>query len=180
MSKLGKIMITPRHSVVVAKADISQVVAMPPDGNCVFAALAVGYKIQTASGTQLPPVEQRAAIGAMCRQDYLKGVRVMVAKKKTVLGLPIDSLLTDLEWTGVEEYLASMGRPIESRRQWGGYVEAAIMGHVWQMQVAFFLESHEGDVAMMTEPVGKGTRGPLLTQTRRALALMLATLQCDG
>ena len=51
-------------------------------------------------------------------------------------------------------------------------MEAVIMGHVWQMQVAFFLESHEGDVAMMTEPVGKGKRGPLLTQTRRALALM--------
>jgi hypothetical protein len=95
------------------------------------------------------------------------------------MGLPIDSLLTDLGWTSVEEYLAGMEPPIASRRQWGGFVEAAIMGHVWQMQVAFFLELHGGDVAMMTEPVGTGTKGPLLTQTRRALALVLATLQCE-
>ena len=58
-------------------------------------------------------------------------------------------------------------------------MEAAIMCHIWQMQVAFFLELDGGDVAMMTEPVGTGTNGPLLTQTRRALALVVVTLQCD-
>ena len=79
----------------------------------------------------------------------------------------------------MEEYLEGMTPPIESRRQWGGFVEAVIMGHFWQMQVAFFLELDGGDVAMMNEPVGTGTKGPLLTQTRRALALVLATLQCD-
>ena len=52
-----------------------------------------------------------------------------------------------------------MEPPIASRRQWGGFVEAAILGHVWQMQVAFFLELHGGDVAMMTEPVGTGAKG---------------------
>ena len=68
----------------------------------------------------------------------------LVAQKQEVMGLPIDSLLTDLGWTSVEEYLAGMEPPIESRRQWGGFVEAAIMGHVWQMQVAFFLELQGG------------------------------------
>ena len=45
MSKLGKIMPRPMdRSVVLAKKDIGQVVPMPSDGNCLFAALAVGYK----------------------------------------------------------------------------------------------------------------------------------------
>ena len=106
-------------------------------------------------------------------------MKKLVAQKRQVLGLPIDSLLTDLGWTCVEEYLAGMEPPIADRRQWGGFVEAAIMGDVWQIQVTFFLESPVGDVAMMTEPVGTGTKGPLLTQTRRALALVLVTLQRD-
>ena len=59
-------------------------------------------------------------------------------------------------------------------------MEAAIMGDVWQIQVTFFFESPGGDVAMMTELVGTDTKaGPLLTQTRRAWALVLVTLQCD-
>ena len=178
MSKLGKIIPSPRdRPVVVAKTDILQVVPMPSDGNCLFAALVIGAKIKW--GVEPPPVNQRKALGADCRQQYLQYVRKLVVQKKEVMGLPIESLLTDLGWTSVEEYLAGMEPPIESRRQWGGFVEAAIMGHVWQMQVAFFLELHGGDVAMMTEPVGTGTKGPLLTQTRRALALVLATLQCD-
>ena len=135
--------------------------------------------LEANSGVEPPPVHQRKALGAHCRQEYLRLVKRLVAQKQEVMGLPIDSLLTDLGWTSVEEYLAGMEPPIESRRQWGGFVEAAIMGHVWQMQVAFFLELHGGDVAMMTEPVGTGAKGPLLTQTRRALALVLATLQCD-
>ncbi len=175
MSKLGKRMPSPRdRSAVVAKTDISRAITMPSDGKCLFAALSIGARVHPL------PFPQRKAIGAMGRQGYLKLVMQMVDQKRKVLGLPIDSLLTDLDWTGVEEYFKGMEAPIASRRQWGGCVEAAILGHVWQMLVAFFLELlHGGNVAMMTEPVGTRMRGPLLTQTRRALALVLMTLQCD-
>ena len=49
------------------------------------------------------------------------------------------------------------------------------MCDIWEMQVAFFLELDGGDVAMMNEPVGTGTKGPWVTQTRRTLALVLVT-----
>ena len=177
MSKLGKIMPRPMdRSVVVAKKDIGQVVPMPSDGNCLFAALAVGYK--AASGLPVPTPDLLKALGAFTRQSYLKLVKNYLAlKKREVMGLPIDSLLTDSDWTSVEEYLKGMEPPITTRRQWGGFVEAAIMGYAWQMQVAFFLEYPGGDVVMMTEPVGTGTKGPLLTQTRRALALVSCRLE---
>jgi len=35
-------------------------------------------------------------------------VKKLVDEKRQVLGLPIDSLLTDLGWTCVQEYLAGM------------------------------------------------------------------------
>ena len=178
MSKLGKIMPSRRdHTVVVAKTNILGVVPMPSDGNFLFAALVIGAKIKW--GVEPPPVNQRKALGAHCRQEYLRLVKRLVAQKQEVMGLPIDSLLTDLGWTSVEEYLAGMEPPIASRRQWGGFVEAVIMGHYWQMQVAFFLDLNGEELAMMNQPVGTGTKGPLLTQNRRALALVLATLQCD-
>ena len=174
MSKLGKIMPSRRdHSVVVAKTNILGVVPMPSDGNCLFAALVIGAKIKW--GVEPPPVNQRKALGADCRQQYLQYVRKLVVQKKEVMGLPIESLLTDLGWTSVEEYLVGMEPPIESRRQWGGFVEAVIMGHYWQMQVAFFLDLNGEELAMMNEPVGAGTKGPWVTQTRRALALVLVT-----
>ena len=102
-------------------------------------------------------------------------MRQLVDQKQVVMGLPIESLLTDLDWTSVEEYLDGMTPPIESRRQWGGFVEAVIMGHYWQMQVAFFLDLNGEELAMMNVPAGAGTKGPLVTQTRRALALVLVT-----
>ena len=158
MCKLDKIMSSPwDRSVVVVKTDISQVITMPSDGNCLFAALVVGAK--TNLGTPLPSLPERRAIGKKGRDKYLALVKKLVVDKAVVLGVPIDALLTDLGWSSVEEYLVGMEPPIASRRQWGGFVEAAILGHVWQMQVAFFLELHGGDVAMMTEPVGTGAKG---------------------
>ena len=79
--------------------------------------------------------------------------------------LPVEVLLTDVGWSNVGEYLASMAPPIISRHQWGGFVEAVIMGRDFQMQVAFFIELRGGDMEMMTAPAGTGTKGSSLTQT---------------
>ena len=174
MSKLGNIMPNRRdHTVVVAKTDILGFVQMPSDGNCLFAALAIGAKRKW--GAEPVPVDQRKAYGVYCRNEYLKYVKHLEVQNTEVMGLSIESLLTDLDWTSVEEYLEGMTPPIESRRQWGGFVEAVIMGHYWQMQVAFFLDLNGEELAMMNVPVGAGTKGPLVTQTRRALALVLVT-----
>ncbi len=151
--------------MVVARTDILKVVAMPNDGNCLFTAFTFGYRanigLQTSEDDQL-----LRAIGATCRTEFLKRVVKSATRKREVLGVPVDSLLTDLGWTSVGEYIVAMQPPIESRRQWGGFPEAVIMCDVWDMQVAFFVELDGGDVAMLTEPVGTGTKGPLLTQTR--------------
>ena len=174
MSKLGKIMPNRRdHTVVVAKTDILGFVQMPSDGNCLFAALAIGAKRKW--GAEPVPVDQRKAHGVYCRNEYLKYVKHLVVQNTEVMGLSIESLLTDLDWTSVEAYLEGMTPPIESRRQWGGFVEAVIMGHYWQMQVAFFLDLNGEELAMMNQPVGTGTKGPWVTQTRRTLALVLVT-----
>ena len=54
------------------------------------------------------------------------------------------------------------------------------MCNAWGMQVAFFIELDGGDLAMLTEPVGTGTNGPLRTQTRRALVLKVLMLVTDS
>ena len=85
---------------------------------------------------------------------------MLADQQREVFGLPIDVLLTDVGWSSLANYMATMALPITSRRQWGGFMEAVIMGQLWQMQVAFFLELHAGgNVKMMTEPVGTGERG---------------------
>ena len=143
MAKLKKMMMpTPRsHQVVLARRDITQVVAMPTDGNCLFAALVVGYR---AISGNIAKLSQRQALGAQCREQYLQLVKKLAEQKHLVLGLSVEDLLTDLGWRDLTEYLATMGPPILSRRQWGGFAEAVIMGHKWQVQVAFFLELHGG------------------------------------
>ena len=170
MAKLKKmIMPTPRsHQVVLDRRDITHVVAMPTDGNCLFAALLVGYK---AISGKCPEYSQRQALGAHCRQKYLELVKWYAEQKREVLGLSVDHLLVDLGWRDLTEYLAKMEPPIASRRQWGGFAEAVIMGNAWKVQVAFFLELHGGNIAMMTQPVGQNTKGLLITPNSSGLSV---------
>ena len=159
MAKLkNMIMPTERsHQVVLARRDITQVVAMPADGNCLFAALMVVWRAKTPG--PLPAIAQRTALGAQCRQQYLLLVKRLAEEKHEAMGLSVEDLLTDLGWRDLTEYLATMEPPIVSRRQWGGFAEAVIMGYAWKMQVAFFLELRGGNIAMMTQPVGQNTKG---------------------
>ena len=64
----------------------------------------------------------------------------------------------DVGWGSLEEYLDAMKPPITDRRQWGGFAEAAIIAACWNVQVVLFLDLPGGQVAMMTEPVGRGER----------------------
>jgi len=52
MAKLKKIMPPRMHRVVLAKTDVERVDSMPGDGNCLFAALAVG--VRATSGKPSP------------------------------------------------------------------------------------------------------------------------------
>ena len=56
-------------------------------------------------------------------------------------------------WPSVEEYLARLRPPITQKRQWGGFVEAALISHDWKITVAIFAKRSDGKYFLLCEPV---------------------------
>ena len=52
----------------------------------------------------------------------------------------------------MEAYVAAMRPPITHQRQWGGFVEAALISHAWKITVAIFAK-RSGKYFLLCEPV---------------------------
>ena len=128
-------------------------ILIPSDGNCLFAALAVGRSLQelpSASGG----FAERAELGNRCRRDYLDTIAERHRLGQTFAGVDISAALDiGRQWTSVEQYVASMDFPIEHRRQWGGYGEALLLSHEWGRVVAIFGQTAKGEHFLLCEPI---------------------------
>ncbi len=176
--KYGKLptSITPRRISIPRDRVVE--IQIPGDGNCFFAAMAVGYSLvrgarqsgASASGTpkmgtsapgtsgKIPLLADRAAYGSSCRTWFLRNVEHWMEQGKSFQGLDLPDMLLGKRWNTKGAYLAGMRPPITGRHQWGGFPEAIAMSHAWNVKVAFWVEdvspSASGAYFMLCEPVG--------------------------
>ena len=137
-------------------------ILLPPDGNCLFGSLALG-KLLLESLPQGAPIghrgvsltmEERGELGANCRSIFLDKIAEIHTARQQWCGLDLE-LALDIgrSWPSVTEYLARMKPPIMRKRQWGGYVEAALISYDWNIIVAIFVRTSVGKYVLLCEPV---------------------------
>ena len=120
-----------------------QEIFIPPDGNCLFGALAVGRSYLEGVVSSM---DQRVELGLQCRREYLVKLaeRHAIGPGATFAGIDIATALAiGHQWRSVEEYLDVMKLPVRSRRQWGGYSEALLISYEWQVIVAIFAKGFQ-------------------------------------
>ena len=136
---------------------------MPPNGDCLFTTLAVGFELKQG----IPMMKRRAEemkiseMGIALRTYFLNRVE-RALRDDADAGLEIRGelfpLLEILNEAGsrefqLDQYLELMRERPPGNRQWGGFAEATIFAHWRHVQIGFFC--HWGDsVSLMCRPVG--------------------------
>jgi hypothetical protein len=136
---------------------------IPSDGNCLFAAIFIGYGMCKASAAQkintALTLQQRGEKGAQCRTwflDLVKGLMQGKAELHPGLGLTVEEVLLESGcWATADEYVSAMSTPLPNRGTWGGIAEASVMAFHWNVRVAFFaLTECKEEVFLLCDPAG--------------------------
>lgn len=112
---------------------------VPGDGDCLFHA--IGLEIRNAfKGAQYPPNTEGSAPGAGWRAFFLQFASEN--PEFPVGDFTVEEIVRACQGCSVEEYCRSM----QSRANWGGFLEASILCHAWGQNLAIgILASAEGD-----------------------------------
>ena len=152
-----------QHNEVFA-CDQYRLVKVPGDGNCLFASLAVANIVQKEK--KVPSAERTVQLGISCRAGYLKRVLPRLKTNSAWLGggPPIGLALRASSGLTPSEYEKCMARPNALDMQtWGGFFEAAFLGHVWQKTVKIFVVNpKDRSLSLMTKIGYQGTDGDSL------------------
>ena len=147
----------------IPQTDTLERLEIPSDGNCLFAAIFIGYGRCKASAAQkintALTLQQRGEKGAQCRTwflDLVKGLMQGKAELHPGLGLTVEEVLLESGcWATPDEYVSAMSTPLQNRGTWGGFAEASVMAFHWKVRVAFFaLTECKEEVFLLCDPAG--------------------------
>jgi hypothetical protein len=147
----------------IPQTDTLERLEIPSDGNCLFAAIFIGYGRCKASAAQkintALTLQQRGEKGAQCRTwffDLVKGLMQRKAELHPGLGVTVEEVLLESGcWATPDEYVSAMSTPLPNRGTWGGFAEASVMAFHWKVRVAFFaLTECKKQVFLLCDPAG--------------------------
>jgi hypothetical protein len=145
----------------IPQTDTLERLEIPSDGNCLFAAIFIGYGRCKASAAQkintALTLQQRGEKGAQCRTwflDLVKGLMQRKAELHPGLGVTVEEVLLESGcWATPDEYVSAMSTPLPNRGTWGGFAEASVMAYRWNVRIALFaMNASSEELFLLFEP----------------------------
>eukprot|EP00435_Cladocopium_sp_Y103_P013312 s1340_g3.t1 len=135
----------PSHQYVLAK--------VPPDGNCLFAALSVAQIFLKEK--RIPDKNRIVSLGTTCRAAFLKRLIPSVKANLNWAGtdVPIGTALEASSGLSLAEYERTMVKPVAQNWQsWGGFFEASFLGRCWNRRIRIYqFDAESKSLTLVTE-----------------------------